>query len=180
LLFISPHPQYQLVGIKKARDVHHPASGKYLHTEPGIYAEFFHGGAPHWAIEQALAHPPFQAKWQGLPDGTPLHAYVSSYDTDEQARVNQWDAETKQHVEEFMLNHPDYGDRYIKAVPVEETLDAPWATYDKTHHFQVAKIVKDLEIDPVYVLAYEKANGNRPSVVKALEELVPAEEYVAA
>lgn len=169
MLFISPHPSYQLTGIRPAQDVYHPASGAYMRTIPGIDAEFFIGGAPRWAVEQALANEKFQAAWSGLPDDAERRAYVGSYDTDAQAEQHGWDDETKEYVEQFLLNNVNYGTRYIAAEPPAATKAPPWPNYDNTHHFQVVKVMKDIGADPAYVLEYEREHKNRDSVMSAVE-----------
>lgn len=186
MLFISPHVQYQLVGIRPAQDIYHDRSGIYLRTIPGIDAEFHHGGAPSWAVEQALSNSRFQDAWHGLPDDADRHAYVGSYDTDQQAQQYGWDAETKEHVEQFLLNHSDHGIRYIVAEPPSKTMSEPWPGYNGLHWKQVVQAVKggsvrELGIDLAYTLEYEREHANRDSVITALEASVePEEDLVAA
>ncbi len=175
MLFISPHPQYQLVGITKPKRVHHDATGELLETQPGVSAEFFHGGAPNWAIDQAVAHAPFVRCWSHLPEGQDHRSMVSSYDTDLQAEMRGWSAELKDFVEQFMLRHPDYGTRYILAVNPAEVMAAPWPTYDETQWKQIPIIAKEIGVDLQYVLEYEQAHKNRPGVTERLTG-TPAEE----
>lgn len=181
MLFISPHPSYQLVGIIQEEPVYHPQTGKYLKTNPGVDAEFFHGGAPSWAIEQALENQSFHAAWGGLPDEQPRHAMIASYDTDVQAEQKGWDSATKDFVEQFLLSHVDNGVRYVVAEPPSVRMEEPWRNYDQTHHKQVAVVAATLDPETQrYALEYERAHGNRPSVVEKLEALVGVEEIVAA
>ena len=53
----------------------------------------------------------------------------------------------------------------------------PWATYDDPHHFQVAKVAKEIGIPLEDVLEYEKRNKARKSVIDDLERAIgdPAE-----
>lgn len=185
MLFISPHPNYQLLGIVQEQDVYHPANGKYLRTEPPVSAEFFHGGAPSWALDQALVNPRFRSAWNGLPDGVDFRAYVSAFDTDYQAEQLGWDEERKEYVEQFLLNHTDYGQRYTLAIAPAELLEKPWPAYDDTHHMRIVLIAKEGGYDLVKCLEYERKHKNRPQVIKVLEEALveapaPDEDLVPA
>ena len=184
MLFISPHPLYQLLGITDEIVEYHPTNGRVIKTIPPINAEFFHGGAPQWAVEQALAAPKFKSAWGGLPDGVDYRAYISTFDTDLAAAQWRWDDDTKTYVEDFMLNHSDYGERYILAVAPVEISDLPWPTYDKTHHFQISILAKELGLVQK-ALDYERNHKARPFVVEKLEEELsanpePAEELIPA
>ncbi len=185
MLFISPHPQYQLLAITEEEPVYHPTNGRLLKTIPGINAEFFHGGAPSWALEQAMENTTFMGAWHGLPDGVNYGAYVSSFDTDLAAEQLRWDEETKDFVEEFMLNHVDYGKRYVLATPPREVEDLPWPNYNDTHHSRIVITAREIGADLQACLDYERDHKARPFVInlleqaleetpQATEELVPA------
>ena len=181
MLFASPHLLYQLVGIVQEEEVHHPQTGKFLRSNPGIDAEFFHGGAPRWVVEEVMNDPRFHAAWSGLPDDQPREAMISCYDTDLQAEQHNWDAATKQLVEETLLRHKDNGVRYFHLEPPHVTMAEPWRGYDTTHHFQVVKVAKELDVESQrYALEYERAHKNRDSVVGDLEKLIGDEELIAA
>ncbi len=182
MLFISPHPNFQLTGIIPSQDEHHPGSGQYLRTVPGVDAEFFHGGCPAWAIDQAMQTPQFVQRWSGLPDGVDYRAYVSSYDTKFQQEEKGWSDETREEVERFLLKHPAFGDRYIVADPPSVTKDPPWANYDQTHHKQIVSIAQQTGCVE-YAMEYEKEHKNRDSVITELLEVLqasPDEEFVPA
>lgn len=170
MLFISCSPGYKLLGIRKTKPNHHPATGELISTDPPINAEFYHGGAPSWAIDQALGQATFQAHWTGLPPEQEQRAMVSSYDTDQQAEALGWDQETKEYVEQFMLKWHDHGDWYIRAVPPEETLAIPWPAYDSTHHMQIANIAQEIGVDLEYVIQWETTHKNRDKVLRDLQE----------
>lgn len=188
MLFISPHPQFQLLGITDEEPVYHPTNGRLRKTIPAIHAEFFHGGAESWAIEQALVNPVFMGAWKGLPDGVNHAAYVATFDTDREAEQKGWDADTKKFVEDFMLNHGDYGRYYTVAVPPQEITDLPWPSYNdfsQTHHKRIVMIAREIGVPIQKVLDYEITHKNRKQVVldleaalqespEAAEELVPA------
>jgi hypothetical protein len=170
LLFISPHPLYQLLGITQEVVSYHPTNGRVLGTTPGINAEFFHGGAASWAIEQALSNPAFRGAWGGLPDGVDYRAYVSTFDTDTEAERLGWDDDTKEYVEQFLLSYQDYGRSYILAVPPQEVADLPWPTFNETHHARIVIVAKEIGADLVKALEYERTHKARPFVIEALEQ----------
>ena len=173
MLFVTPHLLYQLVGIVQEEEVYHPQTGKFLRTNRGIDAEFFHGTAPRWAMEIVMADPRFHAAWSGLPDEQRREAMVSAYDTDLQAEQHNWDKETKEYVEQFLLRHPDHGIRYFQIDPPSVSMAEPWRGYDATHHFKIGKIAAELEPETQqYALEYERAHKNRDSVVSDLEALI--------
>lgn len=178
MLFISPHPNFQLTGIIPSRDEHHPATGMYLRTIPGVDAEFFHGGCPSWALDIALNTPQFLQRWKGLPDGVNYGAYVSSYDTKFQQEQHGWDDETREYVEEFLLKNAAYGERYILAESPQELQQPPWPTYDQTQWKQVVHLARETgQLE--YTLEYEQNHKNREGIVnqllEALQTDAPAE-----
>lgn len=187
MLFISPHPLYQLLGITHEVVDYHPTNGRIIGTNPGINAEFFHGGAPSWAIDQALENSAFRSAWGGLPDGVNYGAYIGSFDTDDQARINGWDDETKEYVEQFMLGYQDYGKSYVLAEPPSEISELPWPTFNELHHSRVVIVAKEIGVNLQTVLDYERTHKQRPFVIEKLEkeletnpEPEPQPEFVAA
>jgi hypothetical protein len=185
LLFISPHAQYQLVGITTEVVDYHPTNGRIIGTRRGIDAEFFHGGAPSWALEQALSNETFKGAWSGLPDGVDYRAYVSSYNTEDQQRMLGWDDETREYVEQFLLNHQDNGNKYIQAVPPAQVEGLPWPTFNELHHSRVLIVAREIGADLNEVLAYERTHKARPFVIEGLEKAIernpqPVEELVTA
>lgn len=172
MLFISPHPLYQILGIVNEQDVYHPTNGKYLRTEPAVNAEFFHSSPPQWATEQALANPRFQSAWNALPDGAMKQAYIGVFDTEAAQVANGWSDETREYVEEFLLSYPDYGLSYVKAELPEELLNKPWPNYDETHHMKIVKIAKETGTDLQVALDYERKHKARPRVIEELEAAI--------
>lgn len=161
MLFLSPHLHFQIAGITTP-------SGR-------VTAEFFHGGAPKWAIEQAMDNQRFHQAWRGLPDDQPREAMISSFDTSEKP----WDEETRRTVEEALLASPDHGLRFMLVEPPYVRLEEPWRGYDTTHHKKIPVIAKELDPESQrYALDYEKANQNRESIVAALTDLVGDDEEV--
>lgn len=181
MLFVSPHPLYQMTGIRKEKITYHPVTGVPVDTSPEINAEFTHGGVPEWAMEIALAYRPFQERWGGLPEGVDPRTYVSRYDTDREAERLNWDDETKVYVENFLLNHDALGFHYIQAESPVEQEAPPWFNYEKTHWKQVVQTAKTAGIPLDYVLGYEERTLKRPGVLEQLrEEIGESEELVVA
>ena len=175
LLFITGSPGLQLLGFRKQKTAE---NGEILVSPIG--AEFFHGGAMRWAVDQALAHEPFQRKWDaGLPQDQPREAMVGTFDTDAYAKANGLDEETKTKFETWLLNHPLYGQYYIKADSPEELMEEPWKNYHNTQWKQVPFIAKEIGVDLEYVLEFERTHKNRPGVVAVLEEALGVQPVAA-
>lgn len=182
MLFVSPHPQYQLLGIRQPNDNYNPSSGQYMSTTPGIDAIFVHGGCPSWAQDAVINMPMFQQRWTGLPDDVDRHLYIASFDTRKKQAAEGWNDHEREMVEQTLLNHPDHGSRYIlveQEVPEGGLL--PWPNYEQTHAYHVLKTAQTIGADLETVLFYERNHENRKSVVAALEaeigkpsDLVPA------
>ena len=172
MLFVSPHPGYLITGALQ-RPVRDTANGQIVDYVEGTDIEFRHGGAPSWAAEEALENQRFQQLWGGLPDGIDRRLYIGTYDTEKSID----DPERRAKIEEFLHNHVDYGFRFIEVQPPLAISGKPWATYDDTHHFQVAKVAKEIGIPLEDVLEYEKRNKARKSVIDDLERAIgdPAE-----
>lgn len=182
MLFVSPHPGYQLLGIRQPHDNYNPSSGQYVSTDPGIDAEFVHGGAPDWAVNAVIDNPQFKQMWSGLPDDVDRHLYISTYDTMKKQSENGWDNRTREFVEDTLLKHSDNGIRYIVVKPPQDLEDLPWPNFNQTHHYHIVKVAKEIGADLDQVLEYERTHKNRKVVVDALEtelgrtedDLVPA------
>ena len=181
MLFVSCSPNFQKTGIIQEEAEYHPMTGKFLKINPGVDAEFTHGGVPSWAMEQALENPQFLGHWGGLPENVNPATYVSRYDTDKEAAQKNWDDETKTLVEHFLLNQNDYGDWYVKVDPPSVRMEEPWRGYDNTHHKKIHVIAKELDPESQrYALEYEVAHKNRAEVVGFLAEIVGEPEEVVA
>lgn len=185
VLFISPHPQYQLLGIINEQDIYHPANGKYLRTEPAVNAEFVHSSPPSWAVDQALANPRFRSAWNGLPDGVDFRAYIGMFDTEAAQITYRWSDETREFVEDFLVNHPDNGLAFAVAELPEEMTGRPWPQYDQCHHMRIHIVAQELGKDLAEVKLYEQTHQNRPVVIQKLEEAMEgtpeaADDLVAA
>ena len=94
------------------------------------------------------------------------------FDSEEAAKRLQWTDEERQMCEEKLLYMIESGQAGADFWKFEATpAQLPWATYDKTHHNQIATIAKATGSADI-ALAYEKQNKNRPSVVKDLEAVL--------
>lgn len=120
----------------------------------------------------------------GVADGeTEPNRRISGYDTEEQAKLNLWDAATHQEVVRML--DKDTGPDYFR---VEQTrLEKPWPLYDdleatgrRTNVMVAEKIVQTVEmlgLNPETIIAYEKENRNRAEVIEALQPApVPVED----
>lgn len=174
--FISPFPRFRL--ICKHQKIEILASGLPRVLEDGYTAEFRNTDVTDW--ERDLARETFTFRGtvtdEGGRDVDPVKTRVSTFDT---SKIG--DEKLRGEVERFMINHPDHGRDFIvaerpKAAP-------PWPTYDSVHPSKIAAKVKEDGFDPQAVIAYERENKNRASVISALEALregEPEEELVAA
>lgn len=180
MLFVSPHPAYQLLGIRQPKIVRDPNSGEQIELTPGLDAEFVHGGCPSWAQDAAISNQAFQEKWSGLPDDVDRHLYISTFDTDKQAEARDWTPEEKELVERTLLRHSDFGSRYILMEMDEKVAELPWPNYNETHHFKIVERARDIGVDLEVVLEYEKTHKARPSVIEAVEAELAPDDLVAA
>ncbi len=159
------------------------ATGDREVVQQGYSAEpFIHGDVNEWEVEAALKH--FDGKIRGLAEGEDPRWRLSSYDTDEAAVTHGWSAEEKAKFEDVLRKHA--GADYL--IVDKPRRPAPWPSYDKqttvvgkrTLELVVQKVVetvRDLELDPVGVAAYERDNLNRKEI---LDALAPPAEVEAA
>lgn len=134
---------------------------------PGVGGSFGHGGIHE----------------EGRPDI--IHDVAGGvFSLDDAAERLGWSDDDKETVARKMLTlaaDPRFNDFELAPEPAAPT--APWANYDKTHHFKIPTLAEDLDVI-VEALAYERSTKNRDGVVKALEEKqassVDAESLAAA
>lgn len=91
-----------------------------------------------------------------------------------------FDDEMRVELEQWLLNHADYGNAFIMVEAPR--LEPPWPKYDEFRGVRgmptgqrVAERVLEDGYDILEVLAYERANKNRSDVVDALEALLAPE-----
>jgi len=145
---------------------------------PDILAEF----KPHdWTqrdLETAIAAFQFKGVFQHEDEATPVHpAYrLSTFDTDERAETEAWDDETKNLIEQKLLNSKGFGRDYV--LVQELAIAPPWPTYEEFPGSadELAMQVLDLGFAPEEVIAYEssKWGQNREEVIAALSTVVEA------
>jgi hypothetical protein len=103
----------------------------------------------------------------GQYEGEDAMRRVSIYDTDVEARANLWDAKTKAEVEASLIE----GQNEFYFVVEELALPAPWATYDKQAPKQIVETLKVTGADYESVIAYERENKNRSTLIAELEAI---------
>jgi len=165
LLFVSKYREYSLV-VRRTVAIPHHLTGERVYQQRGITADFKWAGRglPEWAKQQALEH----FKFTGLGHNEDPMQRLSFYDTDAEAVVHGWDAETKSEVEELMQKKQN--DAYFEAQ--RPRLTPPWPNYDKVKNVKaLASMVADLGIDVSYAIEYERENANREEVIAAFEAL---------
>lgn len=128
--------------------------------------------------------------WKTFP-GLPVEEDgVTPVNPIEFGRIGVWDSVAWQEehklsdadreaAERLLLNSPFYGHEFFLIEEVKA--EKPWPSYDKTHHSKIVALATELGCVE-QTLAYERENGNRPSIVEGLEAAVEAEagEIVAA
>jgi hypothetical protein len=142
-----------------------------------VSAKFERMMAPQWVRELEEAK---SLKMDSRPENMQRENWLCFYSLSGDAQRHGWSAEEQEAITERL-------NRTEGAVRVERPkLAAPWPSYDKlTVHgrrtvdivaAKIAETVKELELDPVYVVAYEEQNENREAVVAAVRATVPAGE----
>ena len=149
-------------------------------TQEPIYARFksLQNGAFLYENEEAMAerHFSFRGNTQDLGQAVPTDplARLAVYDTDEAAREEGWDEETKQFVEDrlerYALEDPDTF-LLVTSTPIAP----PYPAFDTDSRDPQELIVKLIEDghDVELVLHYERVFGaKRPEVIEMLEQAV--------
>jgi len=162
--FISPYQRYTIQAVQGSKPV--IVDGTIVVEKPGIRAEFEHGGILDWETELGLK----RFRFDGLPEGVPPQTRLSVYDTELQAQFGGWDEQTREEVEQGLLDAPAYGTDYI--LVEKPQLKPPWPYYNQVRSVPklIAKVREDGH-DPAYVREFELQNANRQEVLDALEAL---------
>lgn len=148
-------------------------------TEP-IYAPFksVEAGAMIYENEEAAAlrHFSFHGNTQDQGEAIPTNPMnrLAVFDTDEAAQAEGWDADTKQRVEERLMQM--VMEEPASFLIVTDTPIAPpfprYDTYDGTATQLVVKLIED-GYDLELTLHYERVFGQkREEVIEALEEAI--------
>ncbi len=167
--FISRSARYRCFPIGAEDDI-----GNGRPKKRGIVAAFTQG-IPIEEWEYAAAKKSFHFPGGNLEDdgdtgGPPVDPLgrVSVYDTDREAKEKGWSKALKEEIEQNMLAMPDHGQDFI--VIVKPPVEKPWNSYDD--FTAPSKIVEFAELGGISiadVIAYERENKNRKSVIDALE-----------
>jgi hypothetical protein len=142
-----------------------------------VFARFERSMAPHWVRELDVAK---NLRMDARPENMLPGNWLCFYSVEGDAQRHGWTAEEQDAIRERL-------DRTEGAVKVERPrLAAPWPAYDKLTVVgrrtaeivgeKIAETVKELELDPAYVIAYEEQNENREAVIAAVRATVPVEE----
>lgn len=171
--FVSPYERYKIV--IKHQDTEVLANGSTRVLAPGFVAEF--SPTDVTLFERDLARESFSFRGTlttegGIPIDPVLHR-ISTFDT------NKVPSEMRAEIEQSLLNHPDHGRDFV--VANRPKIDPPWPSYDKEKAADIPKKVADLGFDTEAVIAYERENKNRESIIGALTpKAAPEEELVTA
>lgn len=169
--FISRSQAFKKSVIKAKQTIVNTDQGpEYVTTQPPYIALFEQGGATNAEIKLALEK--FQFK--GLGERENPARRISIFDTDEQARRYGWSAEFKAEVEKALVEGQNL-DYFLVEAP---RVPVPWPAYNQTPPAKVLEIALSIGVEPSHVLAYERENKNRATVVKLLEESVEPNEVV--
>lgn len=167
--FVSPYERFKIIA--KHQDTEVLANGTSRVLAPGFIAEFSPTDVTDFEREVARKSFSFRGTMTTL-GGEPIDPAehrISTFDSN----VIQ-NAGLREEVEKFLLNHVDHGRDFI--VADRPKLKAPWPTYDTVHAAKIAAKVAEDGYDVAEVIAYERENKNRPTVIEALEALAPTPE----
>lgn len=104
----------------------------------------------------------------GLADAQRL---ISVYDTDLEAISNVWDDEKKTKIEKTL--DAGQGTDYFRLDTVAAATPKPWPTYDTMDAPTIVEAAHKIGADLDNVIAYERENRNRKSVITALKKTEP-------
>lgn len=149
-----------------------PVGPEQKETTPPLIGFFQQGGATTAEVRTALQ----RFKFKGLAEGENPATRLSVLDTDELAHAQNWTPEEKAEIEELL--DAGQGEFYFKVVP--EPAAKPWDNYDETPAAQISATATMIGKDPELVLAYERENKNRKSVIEEMEKQAEAEINVPA
>ena len=138
-----------------------PAGPEQHATRAPHLAQFVQSGLTAHEREQVRARFTFNGQYEGED---PMRR-VSIYDTDQEAALHGWDAETKAAVEQNLLEGQN--EWYFKLE--ERRAGKPWPSYDSQTPKQILDTAALIGADVEGVIAYERENKNRSTLVAELE-----------
>jgi hypothetical protein len=155
------------------------ATGQTQVLQEPIYVTFREGDVTSHEVEMAREHfslHGFKTELDEVTEVNPI-TRLSSFDTDLEAGLANWDAETKALVEEqLMAIANDQASDIIFVAPTPVAI--PWPRYDDfdgTPEELLAKLTEDGH-DLSLVLRYERQHQNRASIIETLEASLEAAE----
>lgn len=151
---------YQLL-VRSSKDEWNADRTVVIDTRPPLTAEFaYHGG---------------EFKYHDhLTGSTEVGADIRGHflDTAQQAEEKGWTQDEHDLVVQLLDAQCRKTPEYVWEVTLSK-VTAPWPTYDKMHHNQIASFAENAGL-AVEALAYEQQEKNRPAVLEKLTELVNA------
>jgi hypothetical protein len=167
--FISPYQRYTIQAVQGSKPV--VVDGTIIVEKEGVRVEFMHGGILDWETELGMK----RFRFDGLPEGVPAATRLSVFDTEMEALARDWSEETRQEVEQGLLDAPAYGTDYV--LVEKPRVEAPWPHYNQVKSVPklIAKVRED-GYDPEEVRQFELQNQNRQEVLDALEALAEEED----
>ena len=154
-LFRSRFAAYQVL-VRSKRDIWDASGSVIIDTVPALTVEFAkHFGEFDYTDDSGATR-----------KGADIRGHF--FDLDAAAEENNWSDTDKELVRTalLLLCQKAPGDLWVHETP---RANAPWPTYDTTHHNKIPVIAEDTgTIDDA--ITYESQNKNRDSVIAALEE----------
>lgn len=93
---------------------------------------------------------------------------LSAYDSVEDAKLRGWDDDTREMVEQKLLESPSHGVDFVMVPALQ--IPIPWPSYDEIRSpKRILALTRELGIDPEFVLRYERNNEARDDVIAALQ-----------
>lgn len=145
-----------------------PAGPEYKPTREPIMAQFEQGGLTQFEKAQCAARFTFL----GSAEGEDVMRRVSIYDTDEAANAEGWDADTKREVEENLVAGQN---EWYFMLEVKRA-SKPWPSYSEQTPKQILDTVTTIGANIEDVLAYERENKNRATLIAELQQKITEQE----
>jgi hypothetical protein len=148
------------------------ANGKEQVLEKHLEAVFL--PAPQVISEDEIKFALDNLVFNGLPIDKNTNSFasprirLSAYDTERAQKENGWTDEEREVVESALRSSEVYGMDFVE-IPAAR-VQKPWATYDETPVAKIIGLAEAVGISLDEVLAYEKQNQGRDSVMFLLED----------
>lgn len=148
------------------------ANGKTQVLEKHLAAAFV--PAPQILSEDEIKYALDNLVFNGLPIDKNTNSYasprirLSGFDTERAQKEQGWSDEEREVVESRLRGSEVFGMDFIEIPPAR--VQKPWATYDETPIAKLVGLIEAVGMSYEDVLAYEKQNQNRDSVLVLLED----------